>query len=128
MGVAEVVGFAVCWLIVAGLMLWGVFTEKKRGPTRFEPPDGAAGAWHPSRSVRTSPTDWVVVEVAEGATPEVADQACFLAAAWLAARGIDMSSVPPADVRTEVTTTGDGVSTTRVLVRAASLHASRRPR
>ena len=128
MGVAEVVGFAVCWLIVAGLMLWGVFTEKKRGPMRFEPPDGAAGAWQPARSVRTSPADWVVVEVAEGATPEVADQARFLAAAWLAARGIDMSSVPPADVRTEVTTAGDGVSTTRVLVRAASLQASRRPR
>ncbi len=128
MGIAEVVGFAVCWLIVAALMLWGVFTEKKRGPLRFEPPDGAAGPWHPSRSVRTSPANWVVVEVAEGATPEVADQARFLAAAWLAARGIDMAAVPPADVRTEVTTTGDGASTTRVLVRAASLQASRRPR
>ena len=32
------------------------------------------------------------------------------------------------DVRTEVTTTGDGASTTRVLVRAAALQASRRPR
>ena len=128
MGVAEVVGFAVCWLVVATLMLWGVFTEKKRGPLRFEPPDGAAGGpRHPSRSARTSPADWVVVEVAEGATPEVANQARFLAAAWLASRGIDMSAVPPADIRTEVTTTGDGASTTRVLVRAASLQASRRP-
>lgn len=85
MGVAEVVGFAVCWLVVAGLMLWGVFTEKKRGPSRFEPPAGAA-AWHPTRPACTSPSDWVVVEVAEGCTPQVAEQARFLAAAWLASR------------------------------------------
>jgi hypothetical protein len=128
MGVAEVVGFAVCWLVVAGLMLWGVFTEKKRGPSRFEPPAGATAPWHPTRTVRTSPTDWVVVEVAEGCTPQVAEQARFLAAAWLASRGIDMSTVPPADVRTEVTTTGDGTSTTRVLVKAASLQGSRKQR
>jgi hypothetical protein len=130
MGVAEVVGFAVCWVLVATLMLWGVFTEKKRGPLRFEPPAGAAGAvpTAPARPARTSPTDWVVVEVAEGATPEVAEEARFLAAAWLASRGIDMSAIPPADVRTEVTTTGEGVTTTRVLVRAASLQATRRHR
>jgi hypothetical protein len=109
-------------------MLWGVFTEKKRGPSRLEPPAGAAGAWHPSRIGRPSPTEWVVVEVAEGATAEVAAQARFLASAWLASRGIDMSAVPPADVRTEVTTTGDGVSTTRVLVRAAALQTTRRRR
>jgi hypothetical protein len=126
MGVAEVVGFAACWLVVAALMLWGVFTEKKRGPLRFEPPAGGAGAWHPSRVARTSPAEWVVVEVAEGASPEVADQVRFLAAAWLASRGIDLSTVPPTDVRTEVTTTGDGVSTTRVLVRTTSLQTSRR--
>jgi hypothetical protein len=128
MGVAEVVGFAVCWVIVAALMLWGVFTEKKRGPTRFEPPAGSAGPWHPSRNARPSPAEWVVVEVAEGATPQVAEQARFLAGAWLAARGIDMSTVPPADVRTEVTTSGDGTSTTRVLVRTTSLQGSRRHR
>ena len=126
MGVAEIVGFAVCWLVVATLMLWGVFTEKKRGPMRMEPPAGAAGAWHPSRNARTPPSDWVVVEIAEGATTEVADEARFLAAAWLASRGIDLSTVPPADVRTEVTTSGDGASTTRVLVRATSLQTSRR--
>ena len=69
MGVAEVVGFAACWLVVAALMLWGVFTEKKRGPLRFEPPAGSAGAWHPSRAVRSTPAEWVVVEVAEGSVP-----------------------------------------------------------
>ena len=95
MGVAEVVGFAACWLVVAALMLWGVFTEKKRGPLRFEPPAGSAGAWHPSRAARTSPAEWVVVEVAEGASPEVADQARFLAAAWLASRGIDLRQCRP---------------------------------
>lgn len=126
MGVAEVVGFAACWLVVAALMLWGVFTEKRRGPMRFELPAGASGAWHPSRAARPTPAEWVVVETAEGASPAVADEARFLAAAWLASRGIDMSTVPPTDVRTEVTTTGDGVSTTRVLVRATSLHTTRR--
>jgi hypothetical protein len=124
MGVAEIVGFAACWLVVATLMLWGVFTEKKRGATRLEPP---AGALHPSRSSRPT-TDWIVVEAAQGATPEVADRARFLASAWLASRGIDMASVPPEDVRTEVTTAGDGASTTRVLVRATALHGSRRNR
>lgn len=131
MGVAEVVGFAVCWVLVATLMLWGVFTEKNRGPLRFEPPAGAAGTVvgaSPGRPARTSPTDWVVVEVADGATPEVAEEARFLAAAWLASRGVDMSTLPPADVRTEVTTAGDGASTTRVLIRSASLQGSRRQR
>jgi hypothetical protein len=158
MGVAEVVGFAVCWLVVAALMLWGVFTEKKRGPMRFEPPAGlagpvsppvspavsppvspltdtgtpgavgAGGTWHPARSSRPTPAEWVVIDVAQGATPDVADEARFLAGAWLAARGIDMATVPPADVRTEVTTTGDGITTTRVLVRATALQTSRRPR
>lgn len=124
MGVAEIVGFAACWLVVATLMLWGVFTEKKRGALRFEPP---AGALHPSRSGRPT-ADWLVIETAEGATPEVANQARFLASAWLASRGIDMASVPPEDLRTEVSTTGDGASTTRVLVRATALHGSRRHR
>jgi hypothetical protein len=128
MGVAEVVGFAVCWVVVAALMLWGVFTERKRGPMRLEPPPGAAGPWHPSRIGRSGSAEWVVVEVAEGATPEVATQARFLASAWLASRGIDMSTVPPADVRTEVSTTGDGSSTTRVLIRAGALQTSRRHR
>jgi hypothetical protein len=125
MGVAEIIGFAVCWLVVAALMLWGVFTEKKRGPMRIEPP---TGAWHPSRSGRGGPTDWMVVETAEGSTPEVGEQARFLAAAWLASRGIDISAVAPEDVRTEVTTSGDGTSATRVLIRAAALHGSRRHR
>lgn len=128
MGVAEVVGFAACWVLVAALMLWGVLTEKRRGPMRFEPPAGMAGVWQPGRPPRTSPADWIVVEVAEGATPQVAEQARFLAAAWLASRGIDMAAVPPSDIRTEVTTTGDGVSTTRVLVRSAALHTTRRHR
>ena len=128
MGVAEIIGFAACWLVVATLMLWGVFTEKKRGPTRLEPPAGGLVAWHPNRTARTPAGDWVVVEAAEGATPAVTEEARFLAAAWLASRGIDMSAIPPADVRTEVTTTGEGVTTTRVLVRAAALQTTRRRR
>ena len=122
MGVAEIVGFAVCWLVVASLMLWGVFTEHKRGG----PPLSAQAELHPSRYNRVAPTDWIVVETAPGGTPEVAGEARFLAAALLASRGIDLDSLPPADVRTEVTSTGDGVSTTRVLVRAGAMHASRR--
>ena len=41
MGVAEIVGFAVCWLVVATLMLWGVFTEKQARRHALEPPAGA---------------------------------------------------------------------------------------
>jgi hypothetical protein len=125
MGVAEVVGFAVCWLIVAALMLWGVFTEKRRGPMRVELPPGLAGAWHP-HTARPTPADWVVVEAAEGAGPEVTKQVSFLATAWLASHGIDIAGVPPADVRTEVATDGDGHSTTRILVRSSALQSSRR--
>jgi hypothetical protein len=128
MGIAEIIGFAACWVVVATLMLWGVFTERKRGPMRMEPPAGAVQAPPLARLPRTSPTDWIVVEVAEGTTPEVADQARFLAAAWLASRGIDASTVPSADLRTEVISGGDGNGTTRVLLRAGALHASRRHR
>jgi hypothetical protein len=127
MGVAEVVGFAACWLIVAALMLWGVFTEKRRGPMRMELPAGFVGAWHPHPS-RTAPADWVVIEAAEGAGPEVTNQVRFLATAWLASHGIDMAAVPPSDVRTEVATDGDGHSTTRILVRSSALHVSKRRR
>lgn len=122
MGVAEIVVFAVCWLVVASLMLWGVFTEHKRGGR-----PGRPGAdWHPTRYNRTAPTDWIVVESTTGSTPEVAAQARLVAAALLASRGIDLESLPAGDLRTEVTSTSDGASTTRVLVRAGAMHASRR--
>ena len=88
----------------------------------------AGGAWPPGHSVFASATDWVIVESADGATREIAEQAKFLASAWLATRGFDLSTVPPADIRAEVTTDGDGVSTTRVLVRAAVLQTARRRR
>lgn len=121
MGIAEIVGFAVCWLAVASLMLWGVFTEHKRGG-----PPPVSADWHPARYNRVAQTDWIVVESTEGGTPEVAEHAQLIAAALLASRGIDLESLPPGDVRTEVTSTGDGASTTRVLVRAGAMHASRR--
>ncbi|MGH9055162.1 MAG: hypothetical protein ACRDYY_04750 [Acidimicrobiales bacterium] len=124
---AEIIGFAACWLLVASLMLWGVFTEHKRGE-RAVPSESRLAAWHPSRGSRSSQGNWVVVEVSEGGTPEVGEQARFLAGAWLAARGIEIDSLPPADVRTEVTIGGDGVSSTRVVVRAAALHTSRKHR
>jgi len=127
MGVAEIVGFAACWLVVASLMLWGVFTEHKRGG----PPAPSARSlaeWHPSRSIRVSPIDWIVVETNQGVTPEAAEQARMITAAWLASRGIDIDSLPPSDLRTEVTSTGDGTGTTRILVRAGALNASRRHR
>lgn len=126
MGVAEIIGFAVCWLIVASLMLWGVFTEHKRGGPA--PPATDSGEWHPSRFNRVSPTDWIVVESTEGSAPEVGVQARLIASAWLASRGLDIETLPPSDLRTEVTTSDDGMSTTRVLVRAGALNASRRHR
>lgn len=125
MGVAEIIGFAACWLVVATLMLWGVFTERKRGvPAGLD----SGSEWHPARYNRSAPTDWIVVESTEGASPEVAARAHLIAAALLASRGIDIESLPPGDIRTEVTSTGDGLSTTRVLVRAGAMHASRRRR
>lgn len=124
MGVAEIIGFAACWLVVATLMLWGVFTERRRGPS----PIFDAAQLHPSRSHRPAASDWIVVETAEGGTPDVAEHARFLAGAWLASRGIDADSLPPADIRTEVTSTGDGFATTRLLVRAGALHPGRRSR
>jgi hypothetical protein len=127
MGVAEIVGFAACWLVVASLMLWGVFTEHKRGGPAA-PLARSLAEWHPSRSVRVSPVDWIVVETTQGVTPEVAEQARMITAAWLASRGIDIDSLPPSDIRTEVTSTGDGTGTTRILVRAGALNASRRHR
>jgi len=121
-GIAEIVGFAVCWLLVASIMLWGVLTEHKRGGRS---PDLDTQR-HPSRTPRSAPTDWVVVESAQGATPEAAAQARLVATALLASRGIDLEALPAADIRTEVTSSGDGLSTTRVLVRAGAMHASRR--
>jgi len=131
MGVAEIVGFAACWLIVASLMLWGVFTEHKRGGPPVPssgPPPPAGGEWHPSRLGRVSPTDWIVVEANEGVTPDATVEARMIAAAWLASRAIDIDALPPSDLRTEVTSTGDGTGTTRILVRAGALNASRRHR
>jgi hypothetical protein len=123
MGVAEIIGFAICWLLVASLMLWGVFTEHKRGGTRL---DATTPPVHPSRFSRTAQTDWIVVETCQGGTTDVAAQTRLIASALLASRGIDIESLPPADIRTEVTSTEDGTATTRLLVRAGAMHASRR--
>ena len=124
MGVAEIIGFGACWLVVASLMLWGVFTERRRGPS----PLFDAAQMHPSRSQRPGPADWIVVETAEGGSPDVAEYARFLAGAWLASRGVDIESLAPGDMRTEVTSAGDGFATTRILVRAGALHPGRRSR
>ena len=121
MGVAEIVIFALCWLVVASLMLWGVFTEHRRGPAPNSDRD-----WQPVRQNRVAQTDWIVLESSAGSTPEVEVQARLIAAALLASRGIDMESLPAGDVRTEVTSASDGAGTTRILVRAGAMHASRR--
>ena len=124
MGVAEIIGFAACWLVVASLMLWGVFTERRRGPA----PLFDAAQMHPSRAPRPAASDWIVVEAAEGGSPEVAAHARFLAGAWLASRGIDIETLAPADIRTDVTSTGDGLASTRILVRAGAVMPARRSR
>jgi hypothetical protein len=132
MGVAEIVIFAVSWLVVASLMLWGVFTEHKRGGIgtrrlqlrhRRRDRNGPA-AGHG----RAAPTDWIVLESAAGSGPDVELQARLIAAALLASRGVDLEMLPPGDLRTEVTSSSDGASTTRILVRAGAMHASRRHR
>jgi hypothetical protein len=122
-GVAEIVVFAVCWLVVASLMLWGVFTEHTR--------DGRILRRRPARDwqpVRAAPTDWIVLESTAGTGPEVERQARLVAAALLASRGIDIEMLPSGDLKMEVTTASDGAGTTRILVRAGAMHASRRRR
>lgn len=130
MGVAEIVIFAVCWLIVASLMLWGVFTEHTRGGigTRRIQLRRRSRALPPARTTRAAPTDWIVLESTAGSGPEVEVQARLIAAALLASRGIDIETLPPGDLRIEVTTSSDGAGTTRILVRAGAMHASRRHR
>ena len=136
MGVAEIVIFAVSWLVVASLMLWGVFTERNRdglglgrrsrrkeqaGATRFDDPAA-------SRAQKVAHTDWIVLESTVGSGPEVEVQARLIASALLASRGVDIDQLPPGDLRTEITTSSDGAGTTRVLVKAGAMHASRRHR
>lgn len=127
MGVAEVVIFAVCWLVVASLMLWGVFTERRRDSFSFRRGPGRGRGrnrdWQP---VRAAPTDWIVLESTTGTGPEVEVQARMVAAALLASRGIDIEVLPPGDLKMEVTKSSDGMGTTRILVRAGAVHASRR--
>lgn len=127
MGVAEIVIFAVCWLVVASLMLWGVFTEHKRdsiGIGRLR----RRKDWQSAPTGRAAPTDWIVLESCAGSGPDVEVQARLIAGALLASRGIDIEMLPPGDLRTEVTTASDGAGTTRILVRAGAMHASRRHR
>jgi hypothetical protein len=125
MPVVEIVVFAVSWLVVASLMLWGVFTEHRRGPKATA--GRSSLEWTPTGyGRRAAVTDWIVVDSVPGCTPEDAAQARLIAVALLASRGIDLDGLPPSDVRTEVTSSGDGVSTTRVLVRAGAMAASRR--
>jgi hypothetical protein len=142
MSIAEIVVFAACWLVVATLLLWGVFSETTRSRSRntARRPHGAGPVgwnrrssrprtdWHPSGQGPVINTDWVVVETAAGSTPEVLAEARLVATALLASRGLDMGSMPPSDIRIEVTASGDGFGTTRVLVRAGAMHASRRRR
>ena len=149
MSVAEIVVFAACWLVVATLLLWGVFSETSRSRSRsrsrsatrrtLRPLRSGNVGWnrraartrtdlHPSGQGPAANTDWVVVETAHGSTADVLAEARLIATALLASRGLDMGSMPPSDIRIEVTASGDGVGTTRVLVRAGAMHASRRRR
>jgi hypothetical protein len=125
MGVAEIVIIAVCWVAVAALMLWGVFTERNRDGRRHR----RGRDWQPApAAARNSSSDWIVLESCSGHGAEVETQARLIASALLASRGIDLEALPPGDLRIEVTTAGDGAATTRILVRAGAMHASRRRR
>lgn len=122
MGVTEIVIIAVCWVAVAALMLWGVFSEHRRDGWR-----GRGRDWQPVPP-RLGQSDWIVLESCPGTGPEVELEARLIAAALLASRGIELESLPPGELRTEVTTANDGVGATRILVRAGAMHASRRRR
>jgi hypothetical protein len=122
MGVAEVVIIAGCWVAVAALMLWGVFTERNRDGVRRRSRD-----WQPAVAApRNAASEWIVLESTAGSGPGVEVQARLIASALLASRGIDLEALPPGDLRIEATTASDGAGTTRVLVRAGAMHASRR--
>ena len=108
MGVIAIVGFAACWLLVATLMLWGVFTEKKRGEMRGEPPTGTA-RWHRGRNV--------------GAVADTGWAGAGAGGTWPGGR----TDLGPA-TEWVVVEAGDGVSTTRGLVRSAALQTTRRRR
>ena len=139
MGIAEILGFAICWLLVATVMLWGVFTEHKRGgPTGHSEHSrhktergGERRTAHPSeqptkrRPARPAIPEWVLIEALDGSAPEIADQARFLGSAWLVAQGVDAADLGAGDLRTEVTSSSDGTATTRILVRGAVLEGSR---
>lgn len=135
MGVAEIVIFAVSWLVVASLMLWGVFTERNRDglgrgrrSRRTDRPGAGASESAGHRAPKVAHTDWIVLESTLGSGPEVEAQARLIASALLASRGVDIDQLPPGDLRTEVMMSSDGAGTTRVLVKAGAMHASRRHR
>jgi hypothetical protein len=108
-----------------------VFTERNRdglGLARRRRGARASTESAASRSPKVAHTDWIVLESTLGSGPEVEAQAVLIASALLASRGVDIEQLPPGDLRTEITTSSDGAGTTRVLVKAGAMHASRRHR
>jgi hypothetical protein len=128
-GVAEIVGFAICWMFAAVVLTWGVLTERhRRGPTwrrrrRHAPVVVTEPGPLPGRRMRHA-ADWVVVETLPGSGAEVDLRGELFVAAALAARGLEPRDLAPDDRRTEVVSGPSGADVTRFLVRARVLTAA----
>ncbi|MBO0729687.1 MAG: hypothetical protein J2P57_10545 [Acidimicrobiaceae bacterium] len=138
MGVVEIVCFALCWVFVAVVMLWAVFTEDRRTEfdARFAYPIRRRFASSPRRPGLQAPEapgpaqrpDWVLVATIDGGAEEAESEARLVLAAWLAAWGVDDSRLQPTDVRTQHVRNTDGTNFTQVLVHATALPKSHRHR
>lgn len=138
MGVVEIVCFALCWVFVAVVMLWAVFTEDRRSEfdarfaypirRRLTPATPRRPDNPPAAAVPATPRDWVLVATIDGASDQAEAEARLVLAAWLAAWGVDDSHVQPSNVRTQHVHNGDGGEFTQVLVHASALPRSHRHR
>lgn len=131
MAAAEIVGFAVAWVVVAGALAWSVLSRAGGSPASRSGSGVRGGALRRSRrsaapiDLRTRPVPvaaagggdaWVTVEVLDGSGPEVLVRGELLMSAVLATRGFDSSALSAADVRVETATDIDGSQVTRFMV------------
>jgi hypothetical protein len=123
-GIGEILWFSVCWLFIAGVLMWGVLTEHRRGGP--DPVPRIAG--DPPVDRRSSGDTWVAVDTVVGSSPDVVDEGRLLLAAWLASRGVDLDRVAANDVRTEEQVAEDGTTTVTFLVRSRIVPRPRQTR
>ncbi len=135
MGTAEIVGFAIGWVLTAVVLTWALLTERRSGPgwmaswrrLRSSPPVELVDVVDlrvPPPPPATPADDWVVVETLDGTGGDVLGHGELLVAAALAARGLDAGALSRGDIRVETYTRFDGSEVTRFLVRSGVLSRS----